>query len=279
MAARVAALLVVVALSAPASTPAAGQAPATDIKSVLYRAANAHGMLRGVREIDAITSNQFEATGRMTVPAQGTSPAREFALTKFKAWMNYSYPGMRVDLERVSGTNAPERVIGVVSGLHAWNEAGMPGGPATPVPALRNQRLLGVWMLPHSVIKAARQAPDKVVVSQQGGATTLTVPLPAPLTGTMVATLNDRSLVDKVVARVPAAPPARGETVVETTYGDYRDPDMSDIPFPHRIVQKTGTVTTLDLMVSAARMYNPYVIMPVPENVEKTPRAAAAAAR
>jgi hypothetical protein len=269
---RAATLLAIAALS----TASAAQGPAVDVKMVLYRAANAHGMLRGVQEVDAITSNQFEATGRMTIPAQGNGPAQEFTLTRFKAWMNYSYPGMRVDLERVSGTNAPERVIGVVSGGHAWNEAGMPGGQATAVPALLNQRLLGVWMLPHSVIKAARRAADKVTVSEQGGATVLTIPLPAPLAGTMVATLSDRSLVEKVVARLPAAPPARGETVVEATYTDYRDPDMSDVPFPHRIVQKMGTVTTLDLTVSAARMYNPYVIMPVPENVEKAPRPTAA---
>jgi hypothetical protein len=205
----------------------------------------------------------------MSVEAQGTRAAQEFRLTKYKAEVNYFYPGMRVDLERVSAgapATAPERLIPVVSGTHAWNEVNMPGGPATADMGTVNARLLQVWMLPHGVVKAARKAPDKVVLSAQNGARVLTIPLPAPLSGTLRATLNAKNQVSQVVATVQEG--AR-QTVVEIAYDDYKDPDMSDIVFPHRIVRKSGGVTTLDLTVTAATMYNPYVIMPVPENVEK----------
>ena len=102
--------------------PAAAGAPqvASDVKAVLYQVSNAHGMLRGVNEVDAITSQLFEGTGTMSVEGQAGRPAQEFKITKYKAEVNYSYPGMRVDIERV-GAGAPERLIPVVSGAHAWN--------------------------------------------------------------------------------------------------------------------------------------------------------------
>lgn len=257
------------------SAASAGAQSATDVKTVLYQVANAHGMLRGVNEIDAITSQLFEGTGTMYVEAQGNRGAQEFKLTKYKAEVNYFYPGMRVDLERVSSgaaVTAPERLIPVVSGAHAWNEVSMPGGPATADMRTLNTRLLEVWTLPHGVIKAARKAPDKVSVSVRNGARVLTIPLPAPLSGTLVATLNPKNQVAQVVATVQEG---GRQTVVETTYDDYKDPDMSDIVFPHRIVRKSGGRTMLDLTITAATMYNPYVIMPVPENVEKTTGGAA----
>jgi hypothetical protein len=267
---RSASLLVLVALSAAAAgaqAAAAGAQAGTDAKAVLYQVANAHGMLRGVREVDAITSQLFQGTGTMYAEAQGNRAAQDFRLTKYKAEVNYSYPGLRVDLERVAtgaGAAAPERLITVVSGTHAWNEVTMPGGPATADKGTLNARLLEVWMLPHGVVKAALKAPEKVGVSMQNGARMLTIPLPAPLSGTLRATLNAKNQVAQVVATVQDG--AR-QTVVETTYDDYKDPDMSDIPFPHRIVRRSGGRTILDLTITAATMYNPYVIMPVPDNI------------
>jgi hypothetical protein len=249
-------VLVTIAVPARAQTPAS---VAPDVKTALYQIANAHGMLRGINEIDAITSQLFEGTGTMSVDGQ------QYRLTKYKAEVNYFYPGMRIDIERI-GIGAPERLIPVVSGTHAWNEVNMPGGPATADMATLRARLLEVWMLPHGVLKAARKAPEKVTLSMENGGRVLTIPLPAPLSGTLKATVNVRGYVARVIATVQEA---GRQTIVEAAYDDYKDPDMSDIPFPHHIVRTSGGRTLLDLTVTKAAMYNPYVIMPVPDNVDK----------
>jgi hypothetical protein len=231
------------------------QSGAMDAETVLYRVANAHGMLRGVREVDAVLSNQFDARGSYEAGGQ------MYKLTRYRAQMNYHYPGMRVDLER-TGPGGTERLIQVVSGQHAWNETEMPGGPATAAMDTLNDRLLELWMLPHSVVKAGRLATDKVTVGSEGGATVLTIPLPAPLSGTLTATLTPENRVGRVVAQVEG--PQNGR---EVTYTNYKDPDLSDIPFPHRIVHRLGGRTVLDLTLTSAVMYNPYVVTPVPANV------------
>jgi hypothetical protein len=62
--------------------------------------------------------------------------------------------------------------------------------------------------------------------------------------------------------------PVLGDTKLEADYADYRDPDLSDIPFPFKIAQKLGGMPILDITLRNARMYNPYVVIPVPDNVE-----------
>ena len=110
----------------------------------------------------------------------------------------------------------------------------------------------------------------------------VTYPLPAPLNGTARVALNTIDAeeltmddghkyhlsywIDRLEMRV-------GNVVTETTYTDYQElnePDYrSDVLFPRRIVQKRGGVTVLDLTVVRTNTYNPYVIMPVPEDVRK----------
>jgi hypothetical protein len=62
-----------------------------------------------------------------------------------------------------------------------------------------------------------------------------------------------------------------GTVVTETTYSDYaelNEPDYrSEVMFPRRIVQKRGGVTLFDLTIERTNTYNPYVVMPVPQNV------------
>jgi glyoxylase-like metal-dependent hydrolase (beta-lactamase superfamily II) len=70
--------------------------------------------------------------------------------------------------------------------------------------------------------------------------------------------------------------PVLGPTKLEADYDNYKDPDLSDIPFPFHIVQKFGGLPVLDITVTNARMYNPYVVVPIPDNVEQAYAAAAA---
>ena len=61
-----------------------------------------------------------------------------------------------------------------------------------------------------------------------------------------------------------------------TTYSDYGDWNAkdykSDALLPRRIVQERNGAKVMDLTLTMSQTYNPYVVMPVPENV----RAAAA---
>jgi len=65
-----------------------------------------------------------------------------------------------------------------------------------------------------------------------------------------------------------------GNRVIEVTYSDYGDWNDEDLKsmvlLPRHIVAKQGGVTTLDLAITKTDTYNPYVIMPLPSNVEKT---------
>jgi hypothetical protein len=191
---------------------------------------------------------------------------------------------MRVDFacSGANGRPAPRR-IQVVADKSAWNEA-KPGMNATPAPGTVNDRLLDLWTLfPESVMTAARAAGADAKLTFEGEAPVVTFPLPAPLaSATMKATLNPR------IFRIDANPAGvkreyshlieRTETrfgnrVIEVSYSDYGDWNDEDLKsmvlLPRHIVAKQGGVTTLDLAITKTDTFNPYVIMPLPANVEK----------
>jgi glyoxylase-like metal-dependent hydrolase (beta-lactamase superfamily II) len=163
---------------------------------------------------------------------------------------------------------APQRQILVVGGRRAWNETMMPGGPATPAIGQEKDRAVQIWMLPQGAVKAARMAGDKLVVGMDAGKLTLTFPLPSPSSNYIEKVrLDARKLVEHVEVMVDN--PVLGDTKLEADYDNYKDPDLSDIPFPFHIVQKLGGFPILDIAITNARMYNPYVVVPVPDNVEQ----------
>ena len=272
--------------AAQAPAPAKGAKPAApalpESKALVHDVGVAHGMLRGLQENDATTTAQFQATGTQYIVGQTFQPGGPWPaakLTKYNVWINYAVPGMRIDLERTNPDGqvqgggglpfaAPQRQIQVVGGSRAWNETMMPGGPATPAIGQQNDRLMQVWMLPQGAVKAARMAGDKVTVGMEGTKLTLTFPLPGPLSNyTEKVRLDARKLVEHAEVIVDNA--VLGDTKLEVDYDNYKDPDLSDIPFPFHIVQKLGGFPILDITLRNARMYNPYVVMPVPDNVER----------
>jgi hypothetical protein len=263
--------------------PAATAAPAPpDRVTVLRDVGIAHGMLRGVQYNDATTTAQYQATGTQYIVGQSFKPGGPWpaaTLTKYNVWINYAVPGMRIDLERtnpggpVQGGGglpfaAPQRQILAVGGSRAWNEVMLPGGPATPAIGQERDRAVQIWMLPQGAVKAARMAGEKLVVGMEGNKLTLTFPLPEPVSNyTEKVRLDDRKLVEHVEVMVDN--PVLGDMKLEADYENYKDPDLSDIPFPFHIVQKLGGFPILDVTVRNARMYNPYVVVPIPDNVER----------
>jgi len=227
--------------------PVHAQEPAARIKAAQY----ALGMIRGPQRIDAINTMEYWGTGN------GMS---------YHVSLSYLTPAMRLEITR---GNPPERqFLGVVNGNYAWDEsvpgAGfIPGTTATPMPAAVRNRLLDLWTTPHGSLKAAERAGSNAKVTTENGATVITFPMAAPLAGTtMKITLNEKNQPEKVAT-----------AGVEMTYSGYQDLGeiKSDVQFPSHIVQKKGN-TVLDLTITKVDANNPYVVFPVPPNVEKPQR-------
>jgi hypothetical protein len=242
-------------------------------KQLLHKIADSFGMLRTTDEEDMIATLRFWATGTMTVDQR---PCR---LANYAASVNYHVPGARIDYACADASGKPgPRRIEVVAGTFAWNED-TPGGKATPAAA--DERLLNVWTLPHAAVKAAVAAGSHTVVSTEGGATVLTLPVPS-MDASMKLTLNSKPIAASGSQDLVKAPLAagtviervetrRGNVVIETTYADFGDWNgadyYSDVVFPRRITRRQGGVTILDLTVTKTNTYNPYVVIPVPQNV------------
>lgn len=274
-----------------AAVLAAPSARAQDAQAVIKTAEYALGMIRGPQRIDAINTLEYWGTGSTYAAGQADhpgSPRPEFKTT-YHASLSYAVPAMRVDMTRsnpdgpIQGGGlplaAPQRQIQVVSGKFAWNEsvpgAGfIAGSIATPTPDAVNDRLLQLWMTPFGVLKMAVKAGSAAKVTTEAGATVITFPLSGALEGiTVRATLNAKNQVERVETRTNDRVPGM---VTETTYSDYKDLSeiTTDVPFPSHIVQKQGGFPVLDLTITKADTNNPYVVFPVPDNVEKAPPSA-----
>jgi hypothetical protein len=260
-------------ISVNAQQKPAAPVSAGDVKGILFELANSMGMLRGMQQEDSILTLEHWFKGTMTVGTQ------RFDLAEYRMSLNYSVPGMRVDYRRQAAGGQAQRQIEVVSGAAAWNEADR-GKSATAARDRVKERLVYLWTTPMGIVKAARAAGAKATIKTAGTTTMLSFPLPAPADDvTVTATLSRdpslmipdeaalKTLVGTYVARVATA----GGVVTDTTYADYGDWNwddyQADILLPRRVTRKHGD-TTLELMTVNTNTYNPYVIMPVPENVK-----------
>lgn len=272
---------------------AAPCARAQDAQAVIKTAQYAIGMIRGPQRIDAINTMEYWGTGSTYAFGQAYRPGSVWPAFKaqYHASLSYAVPAMRVDVTRsnpdglIQGGGglplaAPQRQVQVVSGKFAWNEsvpgAGfIAGSTATPTPDAVNDRQLQLWITPFGALKMAVKAGSAAKVSNEGGATVLTFPLSAPLQGvTMKVTLNAKNQPERVETR--SNDPVLGDMVTEVTYSDYKDLGeiTTDVQFPSHILEKQGGFPVLDLTITKADANNPYVVFPVPDNVEKAPPAA-----
>jgi len=254
-----------------------------DVEDILYRTADMLGMLRTQREVDRLVTLVYSGTGTTVIDGEAC------AMESYKASVRYPIPdqqhtfpapGMRVDISCAGSGAEPERHVQVVAGEYAWNETA-PGVGATPMPGAARERLLGVWLLPQGLIKAATAAGTETVASMQAGSPVLTFPLPAPLDDTVVKITLDPNVflfhtMPNGVRREFSHRIARVETqldgdAIEISYADYRDWNAedykADVLLPGRVVHTRNGETVLDLTLSESNTYNPYVIMPVPESV------------
>ena len=244
-----------------------------DVKAMLFELANSMGMLRALQLEDSIITLEHWAKGTMTVGQQ------RFEVPEYRLSVNYAVPGLRVDLRRQAAGGQAQRQIEVVSGTAAWNEADR-GRNATAARDRVKERLVYLWTTPMGVVKAARAAGARVKMTSAGGATVLSFPLPAPADDVTVnATVRRdaslvvpdeaalKTLVGTYIVRVETVGAVASDTIY-AEYGDWNwDDYQADILLPRRIVRKQGD-TTLELVTTNTNTYNPYVVMPVPENVK-----------
>ena len=259
---------------------------AQDARATIEAAASALGLLRGLNLTDELLTLRYEGTGMNYALGQSWAPDMpwpEFTVTRYRNSIGY-YPdraGTRLEIERTNPDGlvrgggglpllAPQRRIQVAAGSFGWNET-QPGMNATPALGAARGRALQLWMLPHGVLKAAYLAGADATVTMEGGATIITTPVPGMPGTTMKATLDAENMfIERVEALVDN--PVLGDVLIETSYSDYAElgGDLpSDVLFPARIVQTQGGHPTLDLTITSVNAYNPYVIFPLPENVEK----------
>ena len=251
---------------APAANP-------SDVKGIIFELANSMGMLRGMQQEESILTLEHWAKGTLTVGGQ------RFEVPEYRMSVNYSVPGMRVDLRRQPTGGQAQRMIEVVAGGTAWNETER-GRNATAARDRAKERLVQLWTTPMGVVKAATLAGDKATIKNAGGAMVLSFPLPAPANDVMVnATLRrdnsllvpDPAALKQLIGTYIARVETTGGVVSDTTYAEYGDWNwddyQADIMQPRRITRKQGDMS-LELMTVNTNTYNPYVIMPVPDNVK-----------
>jgi hypothetical protein len=253
---------------------AASQNNAAGVQALLFDLANAMGMLRGLQQEDSIITLEHWMTGTATTGQQRVE------LTEFRVSANYMVPGLRVDMTRKEPDGRTRRAIEVVAGTRAWNEADR-GRDATAAQDAAVQRLVALWTTPMGVVKAARAAGADATLSTTGGVTVLSFPLPSPAAAVTVhatvrrdaslAVANSsapKNIVGTYIARVTSS----GPVVVDITYAEYGDWNWddykADIMLPRRTVSRLGD-TTLELTTKNTNTYNPYVVMPVPENIRE----------
>jgi hypothetical protein len=261
--------------------PALGRAQASaEIESILYRAADALGMLRTPGEVDRIVTLLFTGTGTKLVNG---APCE---LTSYRAGVRFPIPdaanalpapGMRIDYSCATSGEAPERHVEVVADRTAWNET-EPGIGATPAPETARERLFRVWTLPQGLIKAAAAAGNAVTLTSADQKPVLSFPLPAPLDDTTVAVTFDpapflshtmpNGTEREFTHRIETVSADLDGIAIEIRYADYRDwnePDyQSDVLLPGRTTITHDGQTVLDLTLTGSNTYNPYVVMPIP---------------
>lgn len=255
-----------------------------NLKEVLRKVGLGLGILRGVQEEDSLMTVEYWGTGTMhEVGPKTVGPPVQ--IKSYHAAVAYDFPGMRLDITRAGGT-APPREIQVVSGPFAWNEidkigGGLPEwGSAVPVMDAVTDRLLRLWTTPFGVYKAAVAAGGKTKVAVEGRAVVLTFPLtnspqPGQTANLVVGELNGAPMKVTLNAeyrpeRVEVRYRDRVMTTTYSEYGDLNEQDYkADVFFPARIVQTVNGQTVLDLTIQKTNTYNPYIIIPVPESVER----------
>ncbi|WP_036260672.1 MBL fold metallo-hydrolase [Methylocapsa aurea] len=234
----------------------------------LQEAASALGVA-GVKSIEFSGSGLWFQFGQAPNP---NLPWPRFDVSSYVASIDYGVPSARVQIVRKQaiepGRQRPAPVEQkpdlYVSGAQAWNLAPPPNSPpgtapvATAQPAAVEERIAEIWSTPQGFLKAALANNAK---AEPSGAK-VEVSFTAEGKYRYVGTINERNQIERV--RTWIDNPILGDTLVETSFADYKD--FGGVQFPAHIARIQGGHPVLDLTIAAVKL-NPAVDIAIPQNV------------
>src|SRR5919198_2508657 len=239
------ALGLVAAAASAACAQQAGtlQAPANTLKTA------------EIKTIDYAGTGKWYQFGQAPGPTLSWPP---FDVSGYTASIDYDSPAARIQMtrkqvvepERARPAPVEQKVDQYVRGTAAWNMAAPAGAaPGTapapqPQPAAVEERTMEIWSTPHGFVKAALA--NNATSQPAGGGSEVTFTAGK---NKYVATINAQNQVEKI--RTWIDNPVLGDTLVETTFSDYRDFD--GMQFPAHIVRTQGGYPVLDLTTTSMR--------------------------
>ncbi len=208
-----------------------------------------------------IKTIEYSGTGKWYQFGQAPSPTLPwppFDVSAYTASINYDTPAARIQMtrkqvveaERARPAPVEQKVDQYISGTAAWNVAvpagAAPGTAAAPQaqPAAVEERTMEIWSTPHGFLKAALANNATSQPAGAGSEVTFTAGK-----NKYVGTISAQNQVDTI--RTWIDNPILGDTLVETTFSDYRDFD--GVQFPAHIVRTQGGYPVLDLTTSSVR--------------------------
>jgi len=250
-------------------------------------------MLRSGSESELIKTLHYEGAGG-SIQVNG----QPCTLTKYQMNANYQIPGYRVQIACTRANKQTYSVVENMSGNYAWDDD-IPGaelvpgkGKSTPRPDAYKERLIRLWASPHGAPKAAIAGAAGLPVAQsfgqnpatlldrqaaagakptttlawQGEKAILTFPIPGLPDATATATLDAKYLPERVVVK-------SGTDTTEFVYGkwaDWNNPLFKiEALYAGTIVERKNGTAVRNVTAKVTEIGQIYVIVPVPESVEK----------
>ena len=230
---------------------------------------------------------QFTASGQWYQFGQAPAPGQawpRFDVSSYDASYNYDIVGadvkltrkQTIDPARLRPTPVEQSLEQLVSGHDAWNLTLPPNAApdARPVATLQpfapEERLAEIWASPQGFLRAAlaNNAESKPVGTG--------VEVSFTLNGKyrFIGTINAANQVEKVKTCIDN--PVLGDTVIETTYSDYKD--FGGIQFPAHLARTQGGFPVLDLTIASVKA-NPVVDITLPGSIATLPVQSVAVTR
>jgi hypothetical protein len=262
---------------------------AKDLRAVLFNWMWHQGILRGADERDMVATLEYQAAaGTIHVDGQPCTVSR------FRESTNYQTFSQRIQYTCTRPNKQTVSNVEVVSWHYAWNEdtvgAEIAGttGKVSAMPSTVQERLIRVWANPQGAAKAAlagtmdtwrlganpgtviadgvMKAGNTTLSFDAAGKAVLTFPIPGVAGAIGTATLDARSMVEKVVV-------TQGAATTEFTYSNYQDWNSPlnkiEMFYAGRLTERKNGAVVRDLTTKETETGNVYVVVPVPPSVQK----------
>ena len=124
-------------------------------------------------------------------------------------------------------------------------------------------------LTPHGFVKAAANASPTVGSRRVGSRTLTVISFPVRNEYRVEGYVNEQNLIERIDTWTPN--PILGDTLIQTTFGDYRM--FGNLRFPTRIVQQQGGFPTLEVTITDVRPGTPVSLQAPPPATSQPARA------